>query len=76
MSELQRTGTASLTLINAHPECSRRWHESLNPGINHGRWSLLEDQTLKEAVQLYGRKWTEIVERYFPNRTPIAAKNR
>ncbi|RMZ82562.1 hypothetical protein DV738_g1479, partial [Chaetothyriales sp. CBS 135597] len=52
------------------------WRESLNPNINHGRWSLLEDQVLKEAVQLYGRRWTEIVERYFPDRTPIAAKNR
>ena len=57
-------------------ECSRRWHESLNPNINHGRWSLLEDQVLREAVQTYGRRWTEIVERYFPNRTPIAAKKR
>ena len=25
---------------------------------------------------MHGRKWTEIVERYFPTRTPIAARNR
>ncbi|KAK2750650.1 hypothetical protein FQN57_002721 [Myotisia sp. PD_48] len=57
-------------------QCSRRWHESLNPEINNDRWSLLEDEILREAVQIYGRRWTEIVDRYFPNRTPIAAKNR
>ena len=27
-------------------------------------------------MQVYGRRWTEIVERFFPDRTPIAAKNR
>ncbi|DAA78965.1 TPA_exp: Uncharacterized protein A8136_2750 [Trichophyton benhamiae CBS 112371] len=57
-------------------QCSRRWHESLNPEINNDRWSLLEDEILREAVEIYGRRWTEIVDRYFPNRTPIAAKNR
>ncbi|PQE19442.1 Transcriptional activator Myb protein [Rutstroemia sp. NJR-2017a BBW] len=57
-------------------QCSRRWHETVNPNISHERWSLLEDETLRLAVQMHGRKWTEIVERYFYNRTPIAAKNR
>ncbi|KAI9863714.1 MAG: hypothetical protein M1813_003737 [Trichoglossum hirsutum] len=57
-------------------QCARRWHESLKPNINHDRWSALEDETLKQAVDVYGRRWTEIVERHFPNRTPIAAKNR
>lgn len=57
-------------------ECSRRWHECLNPNISNARWTLFEDELLAEAVEHYGRKWTEIVERYFPNRRPIAAKNR
>ncbi|CAN8102499.1 unnamed protein product [Discula destructiva] len=57
-------------------QCSRRWHECLNPGINRSRWSLLEDSTLETAVQVYGRNWTEIVERFFHDRTPIAARNR
>jgi len=57
-------------------QCSRRWHETINPNISYDRWSLLEDQTLLTAVQMHGRKWTEIVERYFYNKTPIAAKNR
>lgn len=57
-------------------QCSRRWHEVVNPRISHERWSLLEDSVLKEAVDTYGRKWTEIVERFFPNRTPISARNR
>lgn len=36
----------------------------------------MEDEILKEAVETYGRKWTEIVERFFPTRTPISARNR
>ncbi|KAK8024483.1 hypothetical protein PG993_012549 [Apiospora rasikravindrae] len=54
----------------------RRWHECLNPAINRSRWSLLEDSTLECAVRIYGRNWTEIVERFFYDRTPIAARNR
>lgn len=57
-------------------QCSRRWHETANPNITHERWTLLEDETLRNAVAMHGRKWTEIVERYFFNRTPLAAKNR
>ncbi|KAH7357208.1 hypothetical protein BKA65DRAFT_534915 [Rhexocercosporidium sp. MPI-PUGE-AT-0058] len=52
-------------------ECARRWHEAAKPNINRGRWSLMEN-----AVRAHGRKWTEIVERYFPERTPIGAKSR
>lgn len=57
-------------------QCSRRWHECLNPIINRSRWSLLEDSTLECAVRIYGRNWTEIVERFFNDRSPIAARNR
>ncbi|KAI1361959.1 Homeodomain-like protein [Xylaria arbuscula] len=57
-------------------QCARRWYEADNPNINRGRWSLFEDQMLQNAVQAHGRKWTEIVGRYFPDRTPIAARNR
>ncbi|PVH94490.1 hypothetical protein DM02DRAFT_539343, partial [Periconia macrospinosa] len=57
-------------------QCSRRWHEKLKPNIDRGRWSLLEDDMLRKAVQAHNRQWTEIVERYFPERTPISAKNR
>jgi hypothetical protein len=31
---------------------------------------------LRKAVQAHSRQWIEIVERYFPERTPIQAKNR
>ena len=36
----------------------------------------MEDQLLYEAVKIYGRKWTEVVERFFPTRAPLSAKNR
>ncbi|KAM7205886.1 hypothetical protein V8F33_000716 [Rhypophila sp. PSN 637] len=57
-------------------QCSRRWHECRNPTISRSRWSLWEDNVLENAVRIYGRNWTEIVERFFPERTPISAKNR
>lgn len=31
---------------------------------------------LRNAVRAHGRRWTEIVERYFGHRTPIATRNR
>lgn len=31
---------------------------------------------LRNAVRAHGRRWIELVERYFPNRTPIATRNR
>ncbi|KAG6354220.1 hypothetical protein INS49_004824 [Diaporthe citri] len=58
-------------------QCARRWHQILKPDINRGRWSLYEvDEMLKNAVLAHGRHWTEIVERYFCDRTPIAARSR
>lgn len=49
---------------------------------NHLRQQLVvtdkstQDEMLKHAVRAHGRRWIEIVERYFPDRTPIATKNR
>ncbi|KAL8736134.1 MAG: hypothetical protein Q9181_002524 [Wetmoreana brouardii] len=57
-------------------QCSRRWHEAMKPNINRDRWSLADDVNLKNAVKAHGRRWTEIVERYLPDRTPIATRNR
>ena len=37
---------------------------------------LSQEVALKNAVRAHGRCWIEIVERYFPNRTPIAARNK
>ncbi|OCL02962.1 hypothetical protein AOQ84DRAFT_368788 [Glonium stellatum] len=57
-------------------QCSRRWHEVVKPNINRERWSIFEEEMLKRAVVAHGRKWIEIVERYFPDRTPIATRQR
>lgn len=35
-----------------------------------------QDEILKNAVRAHGRKWIEVVERYFPDRTPIATMKR
>lgn len=46
--------------------------------LNHGGLTQygLQDVILRNAVRAHGRRWIEIVERYFPNRTPIATRNR
>ena len=35
-----------------------------------------QDDMLKHAVRAHGRAWVEIVERYFPERTPLCVRNR
>ncbi|KAF9888979.1 hypothetical protein FE257_008149 [Aspergillus nanangensis] len=65
----------------SNKDCRKRWVYSLAPSIRKGSWADWEDTALCEGVRLYGtrahgRRWTEIVERYFPDRTPIATRNR
>lgn len=35
-----------------------------------------KDEALRNAVRAHGRAWIEIVERYFPERTPTCGRNR
>ncbi|OQD95992.1 hypothetical protein PENVUL_c099G03252, partial [Penicillium vulpinum] len=57
-------------------QCSRRWHEVLKPFIDRSsRWTLYEDDMLRKAVYTHGRRWIEIVERYFPHRTPNTTRS-
>lgn len=57
-------------------QCAKRYHEALKPNISKDRWTLHEDDILLKAVQLHGKSWIEIAERYFPDRTPLGVRNR
>jgi hypothetical protein len=37
-----------------------RWHNHLNPAINHEAWSRHDDEVLFEAHGRHGSKWKEI----------------
>ncbi|KAI4282741.1 MAG: hypothetical protein L6R38_002700 [Xanthoria sp. 2 TBL-2021] len=57
-------------------QCSRRWHDVLNPQIEHGAWSESEDTKLHTAVLNHGRDWKYIATHYFPNRSRTILSNR
>ena len=43
-------------------QCQARWSEALDPSVRKGKWSLEEDEILKEGVRRYGRCWIHIAE--------------
>ena len=51
-------------------------HQKIDPNLNHGRWSTIEDQAFEEAVQFFSAKnWQEISE-YVGTRTALQCKER
>ncbi|KAI0003444.1 hypothetical protein F4779DRAFT_601871 [Xylariaceae sp. FL0662B] len=57
-------------------QCWKRWHDSVDPKIDHSPWTAKEDSLLMYEVERSGRRWQEIVDQHFPSRTALAAKNR
>ncbi|KAI1075861.1 hypothetical protein F5B20DRAFT_558206 [Whalleya microplaca] len=57
-------------------QCWKRWHDKLDPRIDHSPWSPDEDAVLLQRVERIGRNWREIINTHFPNRTALSAKNR
>lgn len=51
--------------------CKRLPSLPLSQNVN-----IAQDEILKNAVRAHGRKWIEVVERYLPDRTPIATMKR
>ena len=43
-------------------QCRERWHNQLDPSINKGEWSQLEDELLMSAHRIHGNKWAEIAK--------------
>ena len=54
-----------------------RWHNILNPNINHMPFSSEDDVRLYEGLKEYGQKWTLISKEFFNDtRSDIQLKNR
>ncbi|EAQ89485.1 hypothetical protein CHGG_06104 [Chaetomium globosum CBS 148.51] len=43
-------------------DCRKRWHYSIANTIRKGTWMREEDERLREAVELYGTRWSKIAE--------------
>jgi general stress protein YciG len=58
--------TSALVQGRTKKQCRTRWHDALNPSIaltagRKGKWTAVEDNKLKDAVQTHGAKnWEEI----------------
>ncbi|KAF2195886.1 hypothetical protein K469DRAFT_682123 [Zopfia rhizophila CBS 207.26] len=58
-------------------QCQKRWRNALDPKISGTvSWSSEEDQLLRAAVSEMGKNWSQISDRYFPNRSPLSLSNR
>lgn len=56
-------------------QCRERWHNHLDPTINHTEWNDKEDWVLFLCHELHGPKWATILS-YIPGRTDNSIKNR
>ena len=56
-------------------QCRERWHNHLNPDINHGPWSEDEDKILMDNHKTLGSKWSKY-RTLLPGRTYQAIRKR
>ncbi|PWN43489.1 hypothetical protein IE81DRAFT_312015 [Ceraceosorus guamensis] len=57
-------------------QCSKRWHDVLDPTICRSPWTPEEDERLLNLVRAVGRHWSRIAHEHFGRRTGLSLKNR
>ncbi|KAI1634715.1 hypothetical protein F4809DRAFT_501571 [Biscogniauxia mediterranea] len=57
-------------------QCSKRWKENLNPGLDHSPWSSWEDKLLLNLVEVCGHNWKFMASSFLESRSPLSLKNR
>jgi hypothetical protein len=67
---------AALVPTRTSTQCRKRWIETLDPGINLGKWTLGEDAKLTEAVTELGDKNWNLVGKLVPGRTNSQCRKR
>eukprot|EP00624_Nannochloropsis_granulata_P000729 evm.model.NODE_12890_length_15232_cov_17.794052.5 len=73
-------GTRSWSLFAPHlnrtgKKCRERWHNQINPEINHSAWTIEEENILVMGYAEFGSRWSEI-GKLLPGRTENSIKNR
>ncbi|KAI0872290.1 Homeodomain-like protein [Hypoxylon argillaceum] len=57
-------------------QCAKRWQSKLNPNLEHGGWTVEEDELLLNLVRENGREWKMFQEQNFLRRSTNELKNR
>ncbi|KAJ8131249.1 hypothetical protein O1611_g2374 [Lasiodiplodia mahajangana] len=57
-------------------QCAKRWQSKLNPDLEHGGWTIEEDELLLSLVREHGREWKMFQEQNFSRRSTNELKNR
>ncbi|KAJ2987587.1 hypothetical protein NUW58_g4421 [Xylaria curta] len=57
-------------------QCAKRWQSKLDPNLEHGGWTIEEDELLLNLVQENGREWKMFQEQNFSRRSTNELKNR
>ncbi|KAK4234204.1 transcriptional activator Myb [Achaetomium macrosporum] len=66
--ETPKQGTLSWHKVASHlpgrnnKDCRKRWHYAIANTIRKGTWTQEEDDRLREAVKLYGGRWSRVAE--------------
>ena len=57
-------------------QCRERWYNHLDPNINKGAWTRVEDDAIIDTYEKLGSKWAQIARAVGNGRTDNAIKNR